>query len=168
MYEIALEWTEGNRQITQTITSEQTTKSPGKIRIGRDETQCDIVLNDFTNTVSRLHIEIFFDTIQNNLTLRNLTQTRQKPNPVIVDHKKIIQQEMPLKIGSQIKLGKWSLKVKHIQLPENEFQSGSNQGSYGVKCPNGHILAQNYLGDFCPYCGSAVQASETVLIPPHQ
>lgn len=165
MYGLTLEWREGNRQISQTISPEQTTKQSGRIRIGRDPTQCDFVLNDTTSTVSRLHVEIFYHTVSNQLWLRNLTQNRQKPNPVVVDQRKIIQEEAPLKVGSDIKLGKWSLQVKHIQLPQKQAQSNAQERVYGVQCPNGHIISQSYLGDFCPYCGYAVQASETVIMP---
>jgi len=168
MYGLTLEWSDGERQISQSISSEQTTKQQGTIRIGRDERQCDVVLNDSTITVSRLHVEIFYEATQNTLLLRNLTQNRQQPNPVVVDQQKIIQQETPLKVGSHIKLGKRSLKVKQIKLPHKQSQQPSHQEVYGVQCPNGHILSQNYLGDFCPHCGNAVQASETVLISPSQ
>ena len=59
MRTLTLEWHEGSQTRSQTLFSKS---SPAEsILIGRDREQCDLVLKDETNTVSRSHAEIIFD-----------------------------------------------------------------------------------------------------------
>ncbi|MGQ4646199.1 FHA domain-containing protein [Lyngbya aestuarii] len=168
MYRLTLEWSQGDRTISQTISSEQVPKFP--IRIGRDHAHCDLVLkhrdSEIERTVSGLHVEIFFGPRTNCFYLRNLTRDRlppQKPNPVMVDCQKIIHQEVPLKAGNQIKLGKMALSVQAIEMPK-QLEQLLEQQVYGIKCINEHVLPYNYLESTCPYCGVALQSGQTVIL----
>jgi pSer/pThr/pTyr-binding forkhead associated (FHA) protein len=160
MYKISLEWFDGNRTHTRTILAEDKTKENGLITIGRDENQCDIFFPISETTVSRSHAAIFYDGKQKKLFVKNLTKNKTTPNPVIVDGKSVILEAAPLKIGSIIKLGKLSINVTQI-----EFTATGTEQVYGVRCINGHLLPYDHIGDFCPYCGVSLQASETVLMP---
>lgn len=158
MYKITLEWTEEGRTRTRTISDKDNTKQIGKIFIGRDEKQCDIALPTSEKTVSRLHVVIYYDSRRKGWYLTNLTSDRQAPNPAIVDGKIIILEEILLSVGSKIQLGKIHIIVKQIEVHET-------QSAYGIKCVNGHVLPYDYMGDFCPYCGYALQANETIYLP---
>lgn len=159
MYKLTLEWAEGSQIRSKTITDNDTTIIPNTIRIGRgDETQCDVVLKhpepEIEYTVSRVHAEISFDTQKNGFFLRNLTQNRQspkQPNPVIVEGKKIITEDVKLQQGTQIQLGKMSLTIKALEIPDTNLE-------YIVKCsgPKQHIVDKEYEGLNCPYCGYIV------------
>jgi len=168
MHRLTLEWVECDRTLSQSISSEKATKIPGLIRIGRDAAKCDVVLNDTTNTVSGLHVEIFFESRTNEFFLRNCTKDRAQPNPALVDGRRIIQEEIPIRIGSRIQIGKMVLNVKDIQLPQGVSQQAQEKTVYGVQCINGHIVSYKYVGDFCPHCGTGLQAVGTVVMPPPQ
>lgn len=160
MYRINLEWTEEGRTRSQTISDTDNTKEVGKILIGRDEKQCDIILPSSEKTVSRLHIEIFYDSHRKGWFLKNLTGNRSSPNPVVVDGKMIILEEVLLSIGTVFKLGRITLKVTDIEI---------NQSTYGVKCQNcRRQIPYDYIGDFCPFCGYSLQANETTYLPPEK
>ncbi|MEO1431826.1 MAG: FHA domain-containing protein [Cyanobacteria bacterium J06633_8] len=157
MYRITLEWTEEGRTRSQTISDTDNTKEIGKIIIGRDENQCDIALPKSEKTVSRLHVEIFYDSHRKGWFLKNLTGNRPSPNPVVVDGKMIILEEVLLSIGTIFKLGRITLKVTDIEIIQSE---------YGVKCQNCmRQIPYDYIGDFCPYCGYSLQANETTYLP---
>ena len=112
LYELTLEWVEGSNINTYKITSNQFSKIPGKIRIGRDPQDCDIVLSE--STVSALHVEIFFNPEKEKIYLRNL---RQK-NPPILDGQLLLAGEMPLSNKSVLRLGQQHIKVKDITSTE--------------------------------------------------
>lgn len=158
MYKIFLEWIEEGRQRSQTISSEDNTKEKGQIFIGRDENQCDIVLPVGEKSVSRLHVVIFYDSEKTCFFLRNLTSDRPKPNPAIVDGRKIVSEKVSISSGSVIQLGKISLRIKQLDIVQPKQ-------SYGLKCPNGHEIPYGYIGDFCPHCGYSLQAVETIILP---
>lgn len=167
MYKLTLEWEEGDRVRTRTITADDQTIVADAIRIGRSNPQqCDILLYhpdaNILMTVSGLHIEIYFDRQQNNFYLRNLTKDRQppkRPNPAIVDGKKIVTKDAPIRLGSQIQLGKMQLRVKALEVPQ------TNTFSYVVTCsgPKHHKLDPQYVGLNCPHCGYLVQIG-TMLV----
>jgi serine/threonine-protein kinase len=73
MFAITLEWVQGQVLQSQTINTAQSTLSPGVVRLGRDDQQCDIVVADPEGTVSRLHVEIYQDPHSQAVMLRNLT-----------------------------------------------------------------------------------------------
>ena len=166
MYKLTLEWMEGNRSRSQTFTSTSHTKQRGTIRIGRDRDQCDLVLSENERSLSRLHVEIFIKENTNQFWVRNLTQEQLPPkrNPVIVDGQKILEEEAPLKVDSQIQLGKIVLKIRAIEQQQPEINQPSAQPVYGIKCPTGHVLPHDYLGLFCPHCGKGIQSGESQVL----
>ncbi len=105
---LTLEWVEDGEVKTHTISDQQHSKSPGKVRIGRDPQACDIILSE--PTVSGLHVEIFFHLQKEKFYLRNLRDR----NPPIVDGKLLLAGEMPLYDGSGIRLGQQNLTVSAI------------------------------------------------------
>lgn len=161
MHQLTLEWASANQSLSQTLSLEESTRIPGAIRIGRDSTLCDVVLRHpdptVEKTVSGLHIEIFFNSEANRLYLRNLTRDRQppkRPNPVVVDGKKIITEEVPLHTGSQIRLGKMVLTIKAIA--SQEQAASANQPQYLRVCANPqspHYHPLDYNNFNCDVCG---------------
>lgn len=161
MYKITLEWTEDGRTRSRTISSEDKTKQNKQILIGRDENECDIVFKN-ENTVSRKHVLIYYDDKLKKLLLKNLTSGKPTPNPIVVDGKIIILEIAILSSGSVIRFGKITMRVAQITLPSAEAEP-----IYGVRCPNGHVLSYDYVGDFCPYCGFSMQGGDTgIIFPP--
>lgn len=157
MYNIILEWIENDRQRSEQISSEDSSKEKGKIFIGRDDNQCDVILPTSEKSVSRLHAVMFYDSHNHCFFLKNLTSNRIQPNPIIVDGKIIISEQVVVALGSVIQLGRIFLKVRLLETIQ--FQQ-----SYGLKCLNGHQIAYDYIGDFCPHCGFSLQAVETTFV----
>ncbi|AKG22037.1 protein kinase domain-containing protein [Calothrix sp. 336/3] len=112
LHQLTLEWHEEGEIKTRTIIEKQNSKNPGKIRIGRNPQECDIILPD--PTISGLHVEIFFHSHKQKFYLRNL---RQK-NPPIVDGHMLLAGEMPLAVGSSLRLGLQNFKVSDISCEE--------------------------------------------------
>lgn len=169
MYRLTLEWSEGYQRHSKTISALEENQSNAIIRIGRDKKQCDVVVNDTTNTVSRLHAEIFFNSNRNKLYLRNSTRERAQPNPVIVDRQRVIEQDIPLQTGSLIQLGKVTINVKSLliiqpQLNQPRPNQSVSQQEYGLQCINGHKVSYDHVGLFCPYCGTGLQSVDTIVI----
>lgn len=155
MHRLALEWVEEGRSRSQAFSFDSSAARP--VRIGRDASQCDIVLKDSTKTVSGLHIEIFFNAQNHTFYLRNLTRERDRPNPAWVDGQKVIQQEIGLKTGTTIQLGKVSLKVNI------DSATGTKQ-VYGLKCHVcGNVSPQADLSLVCRWCGTSLAAAETAV-----
>ena len=155
MHRLALEWLEDGRNRSQAFSFDSSASRP--IRIGRDASQCDVILKDSTKTVSGLHVEIYVNSQNHTFYLRNLTKSRDKPNPAWVDGQKIIQQEIPLKPGSTIQLGKMSLKV-------NIEPASVRKPVYGLKrhvC--GNVSPQADLSLVCRWCGTSLTAAETAV-----
>jgi serine/threonine-protein kinase len=128
--ELTLEWEEGNDIKTYKISNNQLSKIPGKIRIGRDPQDCDLVLSE--PTVSALHVEIFFHPEKERFYLRNL---RQK-NPPILDGQLLLAGEMPLAVSSILRLGQQNLKVKDInsqQYPNNYIRVDYKNTNFAIE-----------------------------------
>ncbi|MBO1347417.1 MAG: FHA domain-containing protein [Hormoscilla sp. GUM202] len=105
MQELTLKWTESDLERIETIREQQPSKHPGTVRLGRDPTTCDIIFKD--QTVSRLHVEIFYDRRRGSFCLRNL-----KPdNPPMVDEQIVGSGEVTLSSGNIIHLGQIEIKV---------------------------------------------------------
>lgn len=164
MYLITLAWQENKEIRTRTIAQSDRTIQPHKIIIGRSEKECDIVLKHSDpmtiRTVSKTHLEIFYDQQQNKFLAKNLTQNRQppkKPNPLIIDGKKIIYETIEIHKNTIIKLGKITMVVRNIELPDHN-------GEYVIRCsgPKKHILTPEYEGLNCPYCGYVVFTGTTL------
>lgn len=164
MFKVTLEWREGEQLRSQTLSTTQTTKQAGKIRIGRDEAQCDVVLTDSEKTVSRLHAELFLNSTDHMVTLRNLTRDHEgKQNPIMVNHHKVIHQEIPLSVGTSLQFGRMLVTLSDIEVAQAAVTPSKAQPSFGIKCHTcGNVISYDYLGLACPYCGSTVQADDTV------
>jgi eukaryotic-like serine/threonine-protein kinase len=118
--ELMLEWTEQGQTRTKIIRPQQPTKFPGRVRIGRDPAQCDIVLSN--PTVSALHIEIVFD------SQRFLVRNLRENNPLYVNGQPLSQGEAALHQGSVLRLGEAEVRVTSItqrQYPVGSVPSGS-------------------------------------------
>lgn len=112
LHQLTIEWIEDGQIKYRTILENQASKKTGKIRIGRNPQECDIVLPDLT--ISGLHAEIFFHTEKQRFYLRNLRQQ----NPPIVDGQLLLAGEIPLAVGSHIRLGQQDFRVKDITCKE--------------------------------------------------
>jgi serine/threonine-protein kinase len=108
LHELTLEWVQDEEVKMRKILEHQHSKNPGRIRIGRDPGQCDIVLLD--PTISGLHVEIFFHPHKQKFYLRNLRQQ----NPPILDGQLLLAGEMPLTTGSSLQLGQQIFTVSDI------------------------------------------------------
>ncbi|MEI2582157.1 FHA domain-containing serine/threonine-protein kinase [Scytonema sp. PRP1] len=125
LHELSLEWEENGQLKNRKILEKQQSKNPSRgVRIGRDPQVCDIVLPD--PTVSALHIEIFFHQQKQTFYLRNLRQR----NPPIVDGQLLLAGEMPLSVGSCIRLGQQNFKVSAIVC--NEYPGGYVPLEYSI------------------------------------
>ena len=91
--QLTLKWTEAGVAQTQTIQNGQPSKNPGTVRIGSDQTKCDLVLSH--PSVSGLHVEIFFNQELQEFRLRNLRQS----NLPVVDGKILASTEAKLSEG---------------------------------------------------------------------
>ncbi len=127
MHKITLEWQEENQNMSRTISSEHQTKTPGVIRIGRDPLQCDVIIQDSTNRVSRLHAEIFFNLNENSFYIRNATLNQGQPNVILVNDKPVIEEEI-LSISNKIKLRDFPINIGNIEVEKatNLFSNSSN------------------------------------------
>ncbi|MBD3882903.1 FHA domain-containing protein [Phormidium tenue FACHB-886] len=181
MNQLTLEWVEAGQVQTQTLTDQQPTKQPGTIRIGRDPAQCDLVLQH--PTVSKLHIEIFFDPSEHLFYLRNLRDS----NPPLVDQQSITQGVVPLQQGSRLKLGLAELKIKTIALAlpptvvapaslpnppalatSSSPVAATHPPTYGLRCPNcQHVSPYDRRGIGCGWCGTSLAAAFTELLLPN-
>ena len=121
LYELKLEWEESQAEKTCLILENQDSKLPGKIRIGRNSHECDIVLSE--PTVSGVHAEIFFHSQKQQFFLRNLRQT----NPPVIDGQLLLAGEIPLTQGSCVRLGRQNIKVDAITLKRFAIESNSSE-----------------------------------------
>jgi hypothetical protein len=171
MHQLTLEWTVENQNVTHTLFPNQRTKVPGMIRIGRDASRCDVVLThpdpSVEKTVSGLHVEVFFKPDANAFYLRNCTADRQpprQPNPAIVDGQKVITEEVPLWTGSQIRLGKMTLRVKAVGDPQ---VAKAPEARYVLRCSNvkePHFWGMDYQKLTCEICGRTILGATLIYI----
>ena len=191
MNTLTLQWHDTGQDRVQNIYEQQPSKNPHTVRIGRDPLRCDIVLSH--PTVSGLHVEIFFQNQQQCFYIRNL----RSPNPPIIDGQQLVQGEMPLREGSIIYLGQVKLQVIAVTInnipptiltppqpaisPEQApvvspghhhhppTPPEPSQGIYGLECPKCHKVSPvEYLQIGCPWCGTSLAASISVLVAPNQ
>ena len=121
LHELTLEWVEARQGKTQKILERQPTKNPGTFRIGRDPAVCDLTLLE--PTVSRLHVEIFFNPQQQRFYLRSLRQS----NPPIVNGQSLPTGEVVLNQGSSLRLGKMELRVTAVALKQDSASATPTQ-----------------------------------------
>ncbi|MEA5570568.1 FHA domain-containing protein [Calothrix sp. UHCC 0171] len=143
---ITLEWQEGNQNKSCTISSAQQTKVPGIIRIGRDPAQCDIMIQDPTNKVSRLHAEIIFNANNNSFYIRNATINQGQPNIILVNEKPIQEEEI-LVSHSQIKLRDFPILISSVEVQSSTTlltKKENNQANQRINNTNSTRLVANY------------------------
>ena len=158
LYELTLEWVEAEEIKTYKIANNQLSKIPGKIRIGRDPQDCDIILLD--STVSALHVEIFFNQEREKFYLRNL---RQK-NPPILDGQLLLAGEMPLSVSSILRLGQQNLQVKDItsqQYASNYIPVSYKNNNFAIEAPQQPITKTARL----PKISSKLEKPQTTTPP---
>ncbi len=168
--QLTLEWAEADRRRSQTVSP-----ALGKlVTIGRDPT-CDVVLNDPTRSVSGIHAGLYLDPKTLRFYIRNLTRDRlppKQPNPIWVNGRKIVQEELALEANSQIQLGRIVMSVKSIEVARKDQGVPLSRGTLDglkVKCSrleNPHYLPPEYQGQNCPYCGHLVLSASLVIPPP--
>lgn len=159
MYQITLEYLVNNKLERVIIDTDLDTRIPGEIVIGRDPSNCDFVVVNESNRVSRQHAKIEKSSKDNFLIVKNLTAKRQRPNSVIVDEKKITDKPVKIRVGSQIRLQDLVIDVKEITW---NYQESLKERVFGLECINGHRISLDYLGSFCPHCGYSVQSARTI------
>ncbi|HIK31575.1 MAG TPA: FHA domain-containing protein [Oscillatoriales cyanobacterium M59_W2019_021] len=184
-WQLTLTWTELDRSKTQTIDSLKYEEMSQVFRLGRDPSQCHLVFVE--NTVSRLHVELFFRAELQRFYLRNL----QPKNPPKIDGGTLISGEVALHPGSPIELGQLQLTVSdisevrpHVTLPptlQNRPQLLPHQplpiqplrspillsSHYGLECPHCHQLSSlDMRHSACTHCGHFLADAESILIPP--
>lgn len=161
MHKIVLEWVEEGRNRSQTFSFDRPNEPP--IRIGRDESQCDVIIKDPSKTVSGLHVEIFFDVAKHTFYLRNVTKNREKPNPARVNGLKVVAEDVALKYRSTIQLGK-------VMLTANVTSDAPEDAPvHGLKCHVcGHISPQASLSLVCQWCGTSLASAPTAVYFPNE
>lgn len=163
------------------IESSKYREAASHFRIGRDRSQCHLVLED--TTVSRLHVELFFKPDYQRFYLKNL----QSNNPPKIDGGVLISGEVALNLGSTIELGTLRLTVGNIsqvnlnpslpsatvpKLPPLSPRLGRSPmqvspASYGLECPHCHMFASEQMRhSSCMKCGHFLADAESLLIPP--
>jgi predicted component of type VI protein secretion system len=191
MSALTIKWYDAGQEKTQTIYEQQPSKNPGTVRIGRDPLRCDIVISHAT--VSGLHVEIFFNSQQQQFLIRNL----REQNPPVVDGKRLTRGERPLNQGSIILLGQTNIQVTEVSIIEatvlspppvnlrsqpasipiavkpalhqNQNQQQHHQPSYGLECPRCHRISPlEHLEIGCQWCGTSLAAAASVLVTPNQ
>ncbi|TVP64681.1 MAG: FHA domain-containing protein [Nodularia sp. (in: Bacteria)] len=182
MNALTLQWHDAGQDRVQDIYEQQPSKNPSTVRIGRDPMRCDILLSH--PTVSGLHVEIFFHNQQQCFYIRNL----RSPNPPMIDGQQLVQGEMPLHEGSIIYLGQAKLQVTNVAInnipatiltpPQPSVQLRHDhhpttppsppEGVYGLECPRCHKVSPvENLQIGCPWCGTSLAASVSVLVAPN-
>lgn len=110
MSQLTLSWQEQGTVRSQSFDlAHLNSKSPGGIRLGRDQQQCDLVLND--PSVSRLHAEVSWNETDQQFYIRNLRNI----NPIAVDGQVITQGIQPIRHGTMIVLGETTLQVTQVE-----------------------------------------------------
>ncbi|BAZ09205.1 tetratricopeptide TPR_2 [Calothrix sp. NIES-4071] len=130
MYEITFGWQVQGKRLSKTITFEST-KLPGTIKIGRDPGQCDIIVNDANNHVSRFHAEITFDQDSDIFYLQNATLEKPQPNTLFLNSD-VVTGKVKIKEGDIIVLRDVPLTVESIQvqIKTQANQTQVNQAAY--------------------------------------
>ncbi|MFB2923493.1 MULTISPECIES: FHA domain-containing protein [Aerosakkonema] len=172
MNELSIEWQEAGHLRKQIIRDRQLSKNPGTVRLGRDSLRCDIVLTH--PTVSGLHVEIFFNSQQQQFYLRNLRES----NPPLVNGNQLVAGEVALSQGSVFHLGETEVKVTGVNIEESSVpptillsppihpsQVPSANQTYGLRCPKcDRISPYERLDLGCLWCGTSLAAAASVLM----
>jgi hypothetical protein len=105
MTELTLTWIEGGNPKTEVIHPQYPSKNPGTVRLGRDPSRCDIVLNE--SSVSGLQAEIFYDAGRGGFYVRSLRES----NPPIINGHPLPSGEVPLGSTNTIQLGRLQMSA---------------------------------------------------------
>jgi hypothetical protein len=86
---------------------------------------------------------------------------------VVVDGKKVVIEEVPLRVGSEIRLGRMALTVKAIDVNQGQAPAVSQSPQYMKVCanprtPHYHSLEYNKFN--CEVCGY-VMLGATLIYP---
>ena len=144
MPKLTLQWEENKHTHHYTISSTQN----GPILIGRHR-DCHITLN--SPTISRRHAEL----LMNNQAwyVRNLSGV----NPIDLGNQQLAEQEQGiLRDRAYFRIGPVWFQVIDIE--------AKNQGELKLKCGQCQKVVDYTPEEFCPWCGRALQAGETVFI----
>jgi hypothetical protein len=116
MKELILTWNSGTA--TRTIRSTQPGIPSHRFRIGRDPVTCDLVLPSVTQedlTVSKLHVEIYFDPTSDTFYLRNL---KGENNPPQLYGQRVYEAPVPIDKNGILQLGKRELQLAIVTFQE--------------------------------------------------
>ena len=140
MSELTLHWHEGNQPQTKKV------KAGSQLVIGR-RSDSDIVIA--ASTVSRQHALIFSE--EGVFMCRNLSQT----NPIRVNEHKILghRETVALNEGDEIQVGPTTFTVALFVL----------EGTHKIRCINCQKVLDYDPTGFCPWCGMALAAGQTVI-----
>ena len=156
MKEIILSWNNKSSFESKTIRPDQPSKKPGKVRIGRDPSECDIVLPSASQedlTVSKLHVEIYFDGRSDRFYLRNL---KGEKNPPKVYGHTIHEEPAALNKDGIIYLGKRELKVTIKEIRELPKPLICPRCKTGYTYEEGAKMAGRCLKDGFPLHGDSI------------
>lgn len=172
--QLTLDWKdEAGVRHNQTIQDSGPSKHPGTVRLGRDPAKCDLVLSH--QSVSGLHVEIFFDRESKEFKVRNLRPS----NPPLVDGKILDRGEAKLSLGSRIHLGQVQLEVISVSVAAPESQQTvllseppavanvqpTGPVKYGLQCPKcQRISPYAHLESGCCWCGTSLAAAASVVL----
>lgn len=117
MTELTLTWMGSAGPRSEIIYPQQPRKNPGTVRLGRDPRRCDIVLSD--DSVSGLHIEIFYDAARGGFYVRSLRDS----NPPVINGQLLRSGEVPLGSNNTIQLGRLQIRATSA-MPASETLGG--------------------------------------------
>ncbi|RUT01881.1 hypothetical protein DSM106972_065040 [Dulcicalothrix desertica PCC 7102] len=122
MYEITFGWQIQGKRLSQSL-SFDSTKAPGIIKIGRDPNQCDVLVVDANNHVSRLHAEIIFNSDSGIFYLQNATLHKPQPNTVFLNSD-IVTEKVEIHNGDIIVLRDVPITVESMRVQiKNQIQA---------------------------------------------
>jgi FHA domain len=146
MFEICFGWQVQGQRFSKSLTFDST-KLPGVIKIGRDPNQCDVVVNDANNHVSRLHAEIVFNSDSGIFYLQNATLHNPQPNTVYLNSD-IVTEQVELHYGDIIVLRDMPITVEKLQVqlkaPVHQVQAPVSNGINQVQYHSTQISAPQY------------------------
>lgn len=140
MSALTLHWHEGNQPQTKQV------QAGSQLVIGR-RSDCDIVVA--AATVSRQHALIYSQ--QGVFMLRNLSQT----NPIRLNDSKVLghHDTVALNEADEIQVGPMTFTVAVFV----------TEGTHKIRCINCHKVLDYDPTGFCPWCGMALAAGQTVM-----
>jgi hypothetical protein len=127
MNQLILEWNELGQLKRQAIFEQQPSKVPGRVRIGQDFAQSDIVIMD--GGIAACHVEIFFNPHQQCFCIRNLIAHLS----LVINGMVWPNSEATLHEGATVQLGAVTIAVQKIILAASQaayYQPHQNYYAY--------------------------------------